>query len=217
MDVMAFMDSGILDQWEELKLYFCTQQVYELLHSMYTDPQNILYLTFWKLVLVDGEFTSKAFEGEQVDLLQLVDSWVSLITSVSSRALNPLAKGPVDGNIGPKPYLGFLHHPPEVQKQCVVFTIFLANELGRRLIDSSCHVFKLAESLQHNKSSGEITNIADLLAYPPPDIDRIVQQWCYTDWSGLVRLAMTTSGLMMLIHTECTIQYEVCTMQYLLR
>ena len=56
----------------------------------------------------------KAFEGEQVDPLKLLDSLVSLIKSVSSsRVLNPLAnidvlKGPIDGYISPKPYLGYL-------------------------------------------------------------------------------------------------------------
>jgi hypothetical protein len=55
----------------------------------------------------------KAFEGEQVDPLKLLDSLVSLIKSVSSRVLNPLAKvdvlkGPIDGYISPIPYLGYL-------------------------------------------------------------------------------------------------------------
>jgi hypothetical protein len=49
-----------------------------------------------------------------VDPLKLLDSLVSLIKSVTSRLLNPLAnvdvlKGPIDGYISPKPYLGYLY------------------------------------------------------------------------------------------------------------
>ena len=81
---------------------------------MYSDPQNVLYLTFLKSVLGEVQLAMKAFEGEQVDPLKLLDSLVSrLIKSVSSRVLNPLAKvdvlkGPIDGYISPLPYLGYL-------------------------------------------------------------------------------------------------------------
>ncbi|KAL7389423.1 hypothetical protein ABVT39_003569 [Epinephelus coioides] len=46
--------SRILDQWEELKLHFAVTKssehcyMAEVLHSMYSDPQNMLYLTFLK-------------------------------------------------------------------------------------------------------------------------------------------------------------------------
>ena len=85
----------------------------EVLYAMYSDPQNILYLTFVKSVLGEVQLAIKAFEGEQVDPLKLLDNLDSLIKSVSSRVLNPLAnadvlKGPIDGYISPKPYLGYL-------------------------------------------------------------------------------------------------------------
>ena len=76
----------------------------EGLYSMYRDPQNILYLTFLKSVLGEEQLAIKAFEGGGL---------VSLIKSVTSRVLNPLAnvdvhKEPIDGYISPKPYLGYL-------------------------------------------------------------------------------------------------------------
>ena len=51
--------SRILDQWEELRLHFAVTKssehcyLAEVLYSMYSDPQNILYLTFLKSVLGD--------------------------------------------------------------------------------------------------------------------------------------------------------------------
>ena len=100
--------SCILDQWEELRLHFAVTKssehcyMAEVLYSMYSDPQNILYLTFLKSVLGEVQLAIKAFEGEQVDPLKQLDSLVSLIKSVSSRVLNPLAnvdvlEVPIDG------------------------------------------------------------------------------------------------------------------------
>jgi hypothetical protein len=49
--------SRILDQWEEIRLHFAVTKssehcyMAEVLYSMYSDPQNILYLTFLKSVL----------------------------------------------------------------------------------------------------------------------------------------------------------------------
>lgn len=164
---------------------------------MYSDPQNILYLTFLKPVLSEVQLAIKAFEGEQVD--PLLDSLVSLIKSVSSRVLNPLAnidvvKEPTDGYISPKPYLGYLfeskaaelHLAPEeknsVLKRCVAFTISLTNELRVRLLDNIealqyMSVFNVEKTLKHNKSLGETEKIAKLLGYSPTEIDKIVQQW----------------------------------------
>ncbi|KAI4797407.1 hypothetical protein KUCAC02_025136 [Chaenocephalus aceratus] len=104
-------------------------------------------------VVGEVQLAIKAFEGEQVDPLKLLDSLVSLIKSVSSRVLNPLAnidvlKEPIDGYISPSPYLGYLFEskaaelllaPEEknqVRKRCVAFTISLTHELRLRLPDN---------------------------------------------------------------------------------
>lgn len=96
---------------------------------MYNDPQNVLYMTFLKSVLGNVQLAIKSFEGEKTDLVKLLDCLISLVKSVSSRVLNPLAKvdvlkDPIDGYISPKPYLGYLfeskaaelHLPEEVEK-----------------------------------------------------------------------------------------------------
>lgn len=127
----------------------------EVLYSMYSDPQNILYLTFLMSVLGKVLLAIKAFEGEQVDPLKLFDSLISLIKSASSRVLNPLAnadilKGPVYGYISPKPYLYYLFKSkaaelllvPEdennAQKCYVAFTMSLTNKLRVRLPMKHC-------------------------------------------------------------------------------
>ncbi|KAL6484562.1 hypothetical protein MHYP_G00066070 [Metynnis hypsauchen] len=155
-------------------------------------------LQITKSVLGEVQLAIKAFEGEQVDPLKLLDSLVSLIKSVSSRVLIPLAstdvlKEPIDRYISPKPYLGYLfeskaaelHLVPEeknsVRKRCVAFTISLTNELRVRLPDNIealqyMSVFNVEETLKRNKSLREIENIAKLIGYSPADIDKIVQQ-----------------------------------------
>lgn len=102
---------------------------------MYNDPQNVLYMTFLKSVLGNVQLAIKSFEGEKTDLVKLLECLISLVKSVSSRVLNPLAKvdKPIDGYISPRSYLGYLfeskaaelHLPEEVEKnirsECVAF------------------------------------------------------------------------------------------------
>ncbi len=65
--------SRILDQWEELKLHFSLTMASEhcymadVQHSMYSDPQNLLYLTYLKSIISEVQCAGKAFEGEQSD------------------------------------------------------------------------------------------------------------------------------------------------------
>ncbi|KAL3983368.1 KRAB domain-containing zinc finger protein [Sarotherodon galilaeus] len=168
----------------------------EVLYSMYNDPQNTLYMTFLKSVLAEVQTAIEGFEGDQVDPLKLLYSLVSLIKSVSSKVLNPLAnvdvlKEPTEGYISSKPYLfeskaAEFHLVPEdeknVRKQCVAFTISLTNELRVRLPDNIealqyISVFNVEESLKHNRSPGEIEKVAKLLGFSPEAIHKIVHQW----------------------------------------
>lgn len=97
-----------MDQWDELRQHFVVTKSSEhcymakVLYSMFNDPQNIIYITFVKSVLGKVQTAIKAFEGEQVDPLKLLYSLVTLIRSVNSRVLNPLAnvdvfKEPIEG------------------------------------------------------------------------------------------------------------------------
>jgi hypothetical protein len=182
----------------------------DVLYSMYSDHQNILYLTFLKSVLGEVQLAIKAFEGKQVDPLKLLDSLVSLIKSVSSKVVNPLAnvdvlKGPIDGFISPKPYLGYLfeskpaelHLAPEdennVRKRCVAFTIPITNELRVRLPDiiealQYMSGFNVEETLKHKKNPGEIEKNSQ----PPwlfPCRDR---QDCPAIWDGFLNTLSTS-------------------------
>ncbi len=133
--------SKILDEWEELKLHFSLTDV---LHSMHSDPQNLLYLTYLKSIISEVQ-CAKAFEGEQSDgLSKLLDCLMWVIKSVCCKVINPMAKmyvlkEPIDGHISPKPYLGYIFEAkaaqlklsPEaedcVRRRCVNYTISLAN------------------------------------------------------------------------------------------
>lgn len=161
---------------------------------MYNDPQNILYMTFLKSVLGNVQMAIKSFEGEKTDLVKLLDCLISLVKSVSSRVLNPLAKvdKPIDGYISPRTYLGYLfeskaaevHLPEEVEKnirsECVAFVSSLTNELCERLPDNiktlqetSVQHVCVWGALQPMKSFGEIEKKC-LLCYSPNDIDKII-------------------------------------------
>lgn len=82
--------SRILDQWEELKLHFSLTMASEhcymadVLHSMYSDPQNLLYLTYLKSIIGEMQSAVKAFEGEQSDPLKLLDCLMRVIKVVCS-------------------------------------------------------------------------------------------------------------------------------------
>lgn len=171
----------------------------DVLHSMYSDPQNLLYLTFLKSIISEVQSAVKAFEGEQSDPLKLLDCLMRLIKSVCSRVINPMAKtdvlkGPIDDHISPKPYLGYiseskaaqLNLSPEeeecVRKRCVNYTISLANELRARLPDNMeilqhMSLFNVVETLNHKKSLTDMAKFANLLGYCPATIDKIINQW----------------------------------------
>ncbi|XP_066950810.1 zinc finger protein 862-like [Macrobrachium rosenbergii] len=67
----------ILSQWDELKLHFqlakSKEKCYtaEMLHQMYADPVNKLYLEFLKPILGEFNRVNKLFQGENVSCLKL--------------------------------------------------------------------------------------------------------------------------------------------------
>ena len=85
----------------------------DVLHTMYMDKTNYVYLTFLKSTLSDVQVAVKSFEGEQTDLVKLLDNLVHLLTSICSRVVNPMAKidvlkDTIDGHFSPSPYLWYL-------------------------------------------------------------------------------------------------------------
>nr|XP_054591608.1 uncharacterized protein LOC129155892 [Nothobranchius furzeri] len=212
--------SRLLSQWEELKLHFSLTKTSEhcymadVLHSMYADPQNLLYLTYLKSILGEVQAAVKAFEGEQTDPLKLLDCLILLIKSVCCRVLHPgatidILKDPIENHISPRPYLGFafesktaeLTISPEdedcVRRRCISYTVALANELRARLPDSleilqHMSLFSVGETLKQNKNPDDMAKLMVLLGYDPETTDRIINQWRSVHFQRWEETANTT-------------------------
>ncbi|KAI4813109.1 hypothetical protein KUCAC02_024457 [Chaenocephalus aceratus] len=149
----------VLGTWFSVSLK--RRDAYKAIYETINCGEQPLQIT--KSVLGEVQLAIKAFEGEQVDPLKLLDSLVSLIKSAAELLLAPEEKD-------------------QVRKRCVAFTISLTHELRLRLPDNIealqyMSVFNVEKTLNHSKSLGEIEKIAKLLGYSPADIDKIVQQW----------------------------------------
>ena len=59
----------------------------DVLHTMYMDKTNYVYLTFLKSILSDLQVAVKSFEGEQTDAVKLFDNLVHFLTSICSSQL----------------------------------------------------------------------------------------------------------------------------------
>ena len=118
----------------------------DVLHAMYMDKTNYVYLTFLKSILSNVQVAVKSFEGEQTDPVKLLDNLVHLLTSICSRVVNPMAKmgvltDAIDGHLSPSPYLRYLFEStvyqlslaPEDKKvirtQCINYIVVLSKEL----------------------------------------------------------------------------------------
>lgn len=167
----------ILSQWEELKLHFelakASEHCYmaDVLHTMYMDKTNYVYLQFFKSILSEVQVALKSFEGEQTDPVKLLYSLVHLLTSICSRVINPMAKidvlkDAIDAYLSPSPYLGYLFEStvtkiglaPENEKviwcRCINYIIALSKELQARLPDNlealqNMAMFSVKETLKH--------------------------------------------------------------------
>jgi hypothetical protein len=104
----------ILSQCEELNLHFeltnASERCYmaDVLHAMYMDKTNYVYLTFLKSILSDLQVAVKSVEGEQTDPVKLLDNLVHLFTLICSRVVNPMAKidvlkDAIDRHLSPSP------------------------------------------------------------------------------------------------------------------
>ena len=90
----------------------------DVLHAIYMDKTNYVYLTFLKSILSDVQVAVKSFEGEQTDPVKLLDNLVHLLTSICGRVVNPMAKidllkDAIDGHLSPSPYLEYLFESTE--------------------------------------------------------------------------------------------------------
>ncbi|XP_031733330.1 uncharacterized protein LOC116399955 [Anarrhichthys ocellatus] len=171
----------------------------DVLHAMYVDKTNYVYLTFLKSILSDVQVALKSFEGEQTDPVKLLDNLVHLLTSICSRVVHPMAKidvlkDAIDGHLSPSPYLGYLFEstvsrlslaPDDekvIRRWCINYIVALSKELQGRLPDNlealrNMALFSVKDTLNHNKGTTEIIKVAELLGYHPQTIDKIVSQW----------------------------------------
>lgn len=155
--------SSILDQYLELKTHFemvrISEKCYnaELLHNMYKDEVNLLYLLFLKPILHNVQQVNKAFEGNNVDPLKLFNDLILLINSICKMIVLPGYKiDPLKNNIEPfldhHPYLGYgfenkIKHLKEEKKisvgeeknirfRCTNFLLSLYKQIKQRLPDN---------------------------------------------------------------------------------
>lgn len=139
----------ILSQWEELKLHFSLNKyncfTAELLHSMYEDERNRLYMCYLRSILNDVQIGVKSFESEDSNPVALLNTLMTLLRSVCNRVLMPTAATTdkdylsiqIEAHLNPVPYLGYLFElqvqkttlPNDVinavRKRCVEFTVKL--------------------------------------------------------------------------------------------
>jgi len=90
--------SRILHQWIELKTLFQIarqkEKCYnaEILFNMYSDNNNLAYLTYLHPVLLEIQVVNKSFESNNVDSSKLLNDLTNLVYSIAKRIVNPYCK-----------------------------------------------------------------------------------------------------------------------------
>ncbi|XP_078521674.1 uncharacterized protein LOC144828067 [Lissotriton helveticus] len=93
--VMADCVDRLLEQYDALKLHFCTASYVEhcyaarMLQEMYQDEINLLYLTFLKPMLQQIKVVNKIFQLESGDTLHIFRDLYTLYLSTLKRILKP--------------------------------------------------------------------------------------------------------------------------------
>ncbi|KAL0861645.1 hypothetical protein ABMA27_009139 [Loxostege sticticalis] len=204
----------ILSQWEELKLHFSLNKyncfTAELLHSMYEDERNRLYLCYLRSILNDVQIGVKSFESEDSNPVALLNTLMTLLRSVCNRVLMPTAATTdkdylsiqIEAHLNPVPYLGYLFElqvqkntlPNDVinavRKRCVEFTVKLGKDIQQRLPSNYIILEKMCQlSVENTLRQGKDNKIADLateLGFDDEAIDKLLQQLRkYTNAAGI--------------------------------
>ena len=85
----------VLDQYDALKLHFFnakdTERNYtaDLLHRMFSDIENKLYLVFLRSILAEVNRVNKLFQSEKCNPVRLLEELVNMYRSVLSRIMHP--------------------------------------------------------------------------------------------------------------------------------
>lgn len=207
----------ILSQWDELKLHFLTTKDHcytaEMLHAMYSDESNQLYMCFLRSILGVVQQTIKIFESEKANPVKLLSSLMELLRSVCQGILLPSAATTdqdymnlkIKDHLSPVPYLGY-HFESQLQKlpthhnlnikiikgRCVEFNVKLAEEIQKRLPDNYKNLEKMTllsedETLKQSKDTS-ISVLASEMGFTVEKIDKILRQWKtihFVDWNPL--------------------------------
>lgn len=87
--------SRILDQWDELKLHFnlaaTKEKCYksQILHELYSDQINHLYLIFLKPILSDMQKVNKCFQSNKTNATELLNDLMFAINSLKQLVVPP--------------------------------------------------------------------------------------------------------------------------------
>jgi len=90
--------SRILHQWIKLKTLFQIarqkEKCYnaEIVFNMYSDNNNLVYLTYLHPVLLEIQIINKSFESNNVDSSKLLDDLTNLVCSIAKRFVNPYCR-----------------------------------------------------------------------------------------------------------------------------
>lgn len=198
----------ILQQWDELKLHFSIcktrENCYtaELLHSMFEDPNNLLYLTYIQSVLGEVQTAMKVFESENADPTKLLDTLTFLLQSICKRVIygpainiNLLTTSIQESHLNPYSTLGYAFETCAcklnlsedsiklVKKRCIDFTVKLIKELQHRLppnIEILIMMNKLSvgEVLRTKTNNHDLIDLAKVLGFTDINtLEKISQQW----------------------------------------
>ncbi|CAH2086585.1 unnamed protein product [Euphydryas editha] len=111
--------SRILQQWDELKLHFSLCKVKEncytaeLLHAMFEDGSNLLYMTYIQSILGEVQTALKVFESENADPTKLLEALTFLLRSICNRVIyshadiNVLTTTVQENHLNPYATLGY--------------------------------------------------------------------------------------------------------------
>ncbi|CAH1109742.1 unnamed protein product [Psylliodes chrysocephalus] len=195
----------IKDQWETLRDHFnivrLSDNCYtaELLHSMYNDPNNLVYLTFIYPILSIVQKTNKQFESATADPTKLLSDLKNFYASIVTMIVNPTAKIDIydlnvniDNYLDPNPYLGFvfenachingigIEDKAVLKDRCTAFLIKLAKEMRNRLPDNlktleKMNFLSVFNVLKSNKLP--ITELALKFTNNDFNINNIEMQW----------------------------------------
>jgi len=195
----------ILDQWTELKAHFEISRVddncytAELLHFMYRNKKNFIYLNFLYPISNMVQKTNKNFESKVADPTKLLDI-KRLYSTIANKILLPTARIDIyeqdfEKYLNPLRDLGYAfessytenevidQEKENLKSRCVSFLIALAKELKNHLPDNikileRINAFSVNECLKENKLS--ITDVA--LYYK---IDAITLALIELEWENI--------------------------------